>query len=469
MKRHILFLGAIVSFIALFTACSGGSSTKSGLSVDYMPFSKDEDGAIGMLDKDLKPLFAEEFNGAVSPVVDGVFWVTEDYDNYSLYKAGKKPTVIKGCEDLVGVGIMSEGIIPIVKKGSRITYVDKNGKEKFTLKPYKGKEIVSVAPYFKGGKAWICVTEKKERIERNPWNGREYRHYHTEALYGVINKDGKVIVEPIYDEVSIYEDFILAQKGSPYENEGEGYSTILLDNNGKKVKEFKNKRTSNDYFIANKGQFMLVSKNSIHLYNKSGEELMKFFEDKEVPFIISGDYCVYHDGKKGKFGIKNFKDNKIIIRPKYEMILPVDENTFLVTRDEDDWRLIDKEDKEIKAFEGEYDDDFGFFPLGFWMKAFGFNSDGWEDYIVGIEEGSQGFIQIFNKKGEVISDGEYHFDAYESFSEILGFDRSDLHSDYQDAVPASETATEFSSIEDYYGDDYPVMETAVETAIDPYY
>ena len=469
MKRHILFLGAIVSFIALFTACSGGSSTKSGLSVDYMPFSKDEDGAIGMLDKDLKPLFAEEFNGEVSPVVDGVFWVTEDYDNYSLYKAGKKPTVIKGCEDLVGVGIMSEGIIPIVKKGSRITYVDKNGKEKFTLKPYKGKEIVSVAPYFRGGKAWICVTEKKERIERNPWNGREYRHYHTEALYGVINKDGKVIVEPIYDEVSIYEDFILAQKGSPYENEGEGYSTILLDNNGKKVKEFKNKRTSNDYFIANKGQFMLVSKNSIHLYNKSGEELMKFFEDKEVPFIISGDYCVYHDRKKGKFGIKNFKDNKIIIRPKYERICPVDENTFLVMRDEDDWKMIDKEDKEIKSFEGEYDENFGFFPLGFWMKAFGFNSDGWEDYIVAIERGSQGFIQIFNKKGEVISDGEYHFDAYDSFSEILGFDSSDLHSDYQDAVPATETATEFASEEDYYGDDYPVMETAVETAIDPYY
>lgn len=468
MKRHILFLGAIISFIALFTACSGGSSTKSGLSVDYMPFTKDEDGAIGMLDKDLKPLFAEEFNGAVSPVVDGVFWVTEDYDNYSLYKVGKKPTVIKGCEDLVGVGIMSEGIIPIVKKGSRITYVDKNGKEKFTLKPYKGKEIVSVAPYFRGGKAWICVTETKERIERNPWNGREYRHSHTETLYGVINKDGKVIVEPIYDEVNLYEDFILVQKGAPY-NGDEEYSTILLDNNGKKVKEFKNKRTSNDYFIANKGQFMLVSKNSIHLYNKSGEELMKFFKDKEVPFIISGDYCVYHDGKKGKFGIKNFNDNKIIIRPKYEMILPVDENTFLVTRDEDDWRLIDKEDKEIKAFEGEYDDDFGFFPLGFWMKAFGFNSDGWEDYIVGIEEGSQGFIQIFNKKGEVISDGEYHFRAYESFASILGFDRGSLRSDYQDAVPATETATEFASEEDYYGDDYPVMATAVETAIDPYY
>ena len=116
MKRHILFLGAIVSFIALFTACSGGSSTKSGLSVDYMPFTKDEDGAIGMLDKDLKPLFAEEFEGEVSPVIDGVFWVREEGGNYSLYKAEKKPTVIKGCEDLVGVGIMSEGIIPIVKK-----------------------------------------------------------------------------------------------------------------------------------------------------------------------------------------------------------------------------------------------------------------------------------------------------------------------------------------------------------------
>ncbi len=463
MKRHILFLGAIVSFIALFTACSGGSSTKSGLSVDYIPFAKEEDGAIGMLDKDLKPLFAEEFEGEVSPVIDGVFWVREERGNYSLYKAGKKPTVIKGCEDLVGVGIMSEGIIPIVKKGSRITYVDKNGKEKFTLKPYKGKEIVSVAPYFRGGKAWICVTETKERIERNPWNGREYRHSHTEALYGVINKEGKVIVEPIYDEVNLYEDFILVQKGAPY-NGDEEYSTILLDNNGKKVKEFKNKRTSNDYFIANKGQFMLVSKNSIHLYNKSGEELKKFSEKKEVPFIISGDYCVYIDYKKSALGIKNFKDNKIIIRPKYKMIFPVDENTFVVMRDSDDWRLIDKEDKEIKAFEGEYDGEIGLLPLGFWMKAFGFNSDGWEDYIVGIEQGSQGFIQIFNKKGEVISDGEYHFDAYESFAEILGFDRGSLRSDYQDAVPASETATEFASeVEEY------MTETATETVAVEYY
>jgi hypothetical protein len=89
MKKHILFLGAIVSFIALFTACSGSGSTKSGLSIDYMPFTEDEDGAIGMLDKDLKPLFAEEFEGKVSPVIDGVFWVREG-GNYSLYKAEKK-------------------------------------------------------------------------------------------------------------------------------------------------------------------------------------------------------------------------------------------------------------------------------------------------------------------------------------------------------------------------------------------
>lgn len=468
MKRHILFLGAIVSFIALFTACSGGSSTKSGLSVDYMPFTKDEDGAIGMLDKDLKPLFAEEFNGAVSPVVDGVFWVMEEGGNYSLYKAGKKPTVIKGCEDLVGVGIMSEGIIPIVKKGSRITYVDKNGKEKFTLKPYKGKEIVSVAPFFKGGKAWIVVEEKKERIERNPWNGREYRYDDTERLYGVINKEGKVIVEPIYDEVNLYEDFILVQKGAPY-NGDEEYSTILLDNNGKKVKEFKNKQ---DYgyggcLVANKGQFVLSSNNSVHLYNKSGEELKKFFKDKEAPFIISGDYCVYHDGKKGKFGIKNFKDNKIIIRPKYETIYPVDENNFLVMRDEDDWKLIDKEDNEIKSFEGEYNDDFGIVPLGLMMRVFGFNSDGWEDYIVTIDErGSNGFIQIFNKKGEVISDGEYHLAAYESFPEILGFDRGSLRSDYYRVLTeaatetAIDTAIEESEVEEY------MTETPAEV---PYY
>ena len=465
MKRHILFLGAIVSFIALFTACSGGSSTKSGLSVDYMPFTKDEDGAIGMLDKDLKPLFAEEFEGEVSPVIDGVFWVREEGGNYSLYKAEKKPTVIKGCEDLVGVGIMSEGIIPIVKKGSRITYIDKNGKEKFTLMPHKGKEIVSVAPFFKGGKAWIVVEEKKERIEHT-WNGREYRYDYTERLYGVINKDGKVIVEPIYDEVSIYEDFILAQKGSPYKNAEEGYSTILLDNNGKKVKEFKNKLTSNVCLIANKGQFVLSSNNSVHLYNKSGEELKKFFNDKEEPGIIWGDYCVYRDEQKDKCGIKNFKDNKIIIRPKYEMICPVDENTFLVMRDEDDWKLIDKEDKEIKSFEGEYDDDLGIFPLGLMMQVFGFNSDGWEDYIVGIEEGSQGFIQIFNKKGEVISDGEYHLAAYESFPEVLGFDRGSLRSDYYRVLTeaatetAIDTAIEESEVEEY------MTETPAEV---PYY
>lgn len=399
--KKLLFLALFVFFIALFTACSSGGSNSfnGGLSIDYMPFSKEEEDLIGMLDKNLKPLFENEFEGIASPVVDGVFFVA-DRDGGTLYKAGKKPTVIKGCDNLISAGVMSEGIIPIVKENSRITYIDKDGKEKFTLKPHKGKEIVSVSPFFIGNKAWITVEEEMDF---------GYYYTSTESFYGAINSSGNVIVEPIYKEIKIFEDFILVEKRNETKSGNIECTVYLFDNNGKKLHEFKNKSIpSEKHFVANKGQFMLESDNSYLLYDKSGQQLKKFSKDKEYTYFIYQDFCIYFDLDKDKVGIKNFKNNETIIRPKYQLIIPVDNNTFLAYTDykEKKWNLIDKENNKITSLEGKEI----CLPLGIMMSSIGFNADGWDDYIVAIED--NGYLQLFNKKGEEIPEGEYHMNAY---------------------------------------------------------
>ena len=131
MKKLTLICGLLVSAMVMMTSCGGGSNQK-GLTADYIPFKMDKEDNWGLMDKNFKPLFSDEFEGKISPAYDGVFRV-ETESGYALYKAEEKPSVIAGCDDLLYAGIMSEGVIPIVKENSRITYVDKSGKEKFTL------------------------------------------------------------------------------------------------------------------------------------------------------------------------------------------------------------------------------------------------------------------------------------------------------------------------------------------------
>lgn len=132
--KKLLFVFAAVAAVFTFISCDKSSSEQ--LKAEYLPFKTDEKDAWGLLGKDGKPLFKDEFDGEISPSINGVFAV-ETKNGISIYRTSEKPELIKGCEDLKAVGMMNEGLIPIVRKGQRIEYVDKDGKTKFVLNPHK--------------------------------------------------------------------------------------------------------------------------------------------------------------------------------------------------------------------------------------------------------------------------------------------------------------------------------------------
>ena len=383
MKKLTLICGLLVSAMVMMTSCGGGSNQK-GLTADYIPFKMDKEDNWGLMDKNFKPLFSDEFEGKISPAYDGVFSV-ETEDGYALYKAEEKPSVIAGCDDLLYAGIMSEGVIPIVKENSRITYVDKSGKEKFTLMPHNGKEIIEVMPCFTYGKAVIKTEDNKQ---------------------GVINSSGKVIVEPKYDAVEIRDGFMLAMNYEKTEENKEQTNIILLDNSGKEVKTFKDRkiRDINVSFID--GTFVLYSHNdegekTLYLMDKAGKELKKYSTKKSEPIMIFDDYYTYYDDRK--FGIKNRNNDEIIIRAKYDVLFPVEDNLFLASRG-DKLSLINLKDEVIKSFGDDYEQ---MLPLNLNISTLGLMFPNWNYLIAEVDNNLVTFLDF---KGEKISNNEYIVD-----------------------------------------------------------
>lgn len=323
MKRSILFCGLFISALVMVASCNKAS--KNDFTYDYFPFKLDANENWGLMDKNLKPLFSDEFEGTLSACYNGVFSVKKN-GKYSLYTASEKPQLINGCEDLLYAGYMSEGVIPVVRKGGRITYVDKSGETQFTLMPYEEKEIILVQPCFLEGRA-IIMTE----------NGK----------WGFIDNKGKIVVEPKYDGVTGYsEGYAIAWKDIDKENEKKDY--FIVDKNGKEIKKLPSGSGPNMF---KDGKIVCYGESGrVLLVNTKGEIVKKFPTKVTEVREYNKDYYIYRD-KDAKCGLNNMKDESLI-RAKYTDLSFVGDDRFLANRN-NKYTLIDKGDNVITTFDFE--------------------------------------------------------------------------------------------------------------------
>ena len=70
MKKLVVVFAAVATALT-FVSCDKLSNQK--LSVEYLPFKLDEKDAWGLMGKDGKALFKDEFEGIISPSYNGVF------------------------------------------------------------------------------------------------------------------------------------------------------------------------------------------------------------------------------------------------------------------------------------------------------------------------------------------------------------------------------------------------------------
>ena len=393
MKKRNIFATVVVLLSVLVTVSSCSKRNDANLNIDYIPFKLDKDDNWGMLKRDGTPLFKDEFEGTPSLCINNVFTVA-DKNGITVYTASEKPKAIKDCENLVDAGVMSEGIIPVVKKGERIKFVDVNGKVKFILQPYKNKEIEAVCSYFSDGLAWFKTSDGK---------------------YGFINTSGKVVIEPKYDGVNarFSDGLAVVYKVEKNKDDEDKVFNYIINKSGKEIKKLKEdieilSDYEDNHFIATIGS---DDNKRYVLLDKNGEITKKFpSKVKGITDMKDGKY-IYRDADD-KYGVNNMKD-ETVIRAKYEsMRFLGSTGNYIAEKGSGKLVIVNDKDDKIKEFY-EYEE------LAYFKD--------W-DVILALNEYYD--CEILNLKGETVSKEAY----------IINFDNpKSVKSDYFNAEALAKT------------------------------
>ena len=120
----------LAAWSVLFVSCSSSDNVK----IELLPVKTTKDGKWSMMNKDGELVYDSEFKNRPTVAVEGVFAVEGD-NGITLYSTAQKtPTELPGCTELKSAGYMSDGLIPVTKKDSRITVINKKGKTEFELR-----------------------------------------------------------------------------------------------------------------------------------------------------------------------------------------------------------------------------------------------------------------------------------------------------------------------------------------------
>lgn len=315
-----------VALCGLTLASCGGSSNEE-LRISYYPVKTSSDSGWGMMDLDGNIVFDDEFKNEPSAVVNGFFSVKEG-DGLAVYKMGKETGILPGCDDLYSAGVMNEGVMPVTKKGERISLIDENGKVKAVLEPYDGKEIIACVPFINEGFMGILTQD---------------------GLSGAVNSKGEMVIEPIYGEILIFkEGFACTEK--QVDNDESVY--VILDKSGKEIANIKEgfipvSSTFNDGYLSVKtkeGKWGFVNTKG-ELFKVPGKvnEIGKY-NGKYFIFKSDGDWGVMKMGKENQ---------ETIVKAKYNNIKFIygEPDKFLVQKGMD-FLVINSKGDELFEFDG---------------------------------------------------------------------------------------------------------------------
>lgn len=157
------------------------SSCSDALSDIALPFQGEADGKWGLVRADGSVLYDEEFKADLCPTValcERFFAPTSDGD-WQLYAADKTPTVI-GSEKYASVSPFQKNVAIVAPKDGKVQIIDRKGKAVKTLDKLSSKEVLSCQNFDSDGYAVFSCGEKGEE------------------LYGLIDRKGKVVIEPKY-------------------------------------------------------------------------------------------------------------------------------------------------------------------------------------------------------------------------------------------------------------------------------
>lgn len=299
MKALHIFAVAAAAIVA--ASCS----SKPDLS--YLPAKAEDDSNWGLVDADGEFLFTDEFSNRPSPAVNGLFFV-EEGNGYTVYNAEKSPRQVGDLVELKDCGFYNDGVMPVVHKGEYITFVDKDGKVKFTLDQVDGVNVKCAMGMFINGRCAFCTADDK---------------------WGVIDSDGNVVIKPKYSQQPVFvENRVLV-------NDAETGKAVIIDRDGNIKATLSEDIVGNGimldgYACSMTGDYDDDDRRCV-MVDDSGEVIRLPASAKYV-YIWNDKYIVF-ENSDSKTGIMTY-DGEIKVRPKYDGIELLANGDFIGRRDE---------------------------------------------------------------------------------------------------------------------------------------
>lgn len=298
MKTLQIFVAALIAFAV--------ASCSSKPQLTHMPAKADGDSNWGLIDANGEFLISDEFDSRPSAVVNGLFYVEEN-DGLTVFHADKRLRQVGDLCELRGCGYFNDGLMPIVRKGEHIAFVDGDGKTQFTLKEHDGVAITAAMEMFINGRCAFMTEEKK---------------------WGAIDTKGNVVVEPIYSDQPVFvEDIAIVRYA---DKEG----AAIIDRNGAVVKEFSEgmypSTFVNGYAAVRIGEY--DDEDARYAMIDAKGELIKLPNAVKGIETWNNKYIVF-ENSEGDCGLMNF-EGETLIRAKYDGLELLPNGQILGRRDE---------------------------------------------------------------------------------------------------------------------------------------
>lgn len=319
MKLNSIYALLAIAASTILSGCFDSNKSNNILDMsELIPARESSKDDWGFYSPDGEFYLADEYEKRPSSVINGYFSVEEGKSGYTLYKFDKKkPTAV--LEELNAVGFVSDGLVPIVRKGERITVVNTSGDKQFSLDPVNGKEITWAASGF---------VEGRLRIHDENDN------------YGYVATDGSCVIKPKYDSAN---DFAEGLAVVSERNEDDNLQFSVINDAGALV--FKIKQKPYTYNFKDGMLIVRDDKSRLFFIDHSGNQVLKCpskcmkISDYNKKFII-------YQTDDDKYGVINFEGENII-RAKYDAIALYGDNRFICKTKDDEIAVLDEDAEEL--------------------------------------------------------------------------------------------------------------------------
>lgn len=311
MKRFIclkMLIVPLLTFVSIVTVSCSNDTQNEEIEYDYLPVQLFGSNLWSIIDVNTGELLCkDEFKNMPSRVYNDVFYVQNDDFTFDFYNIHNVKTPI----NKVSYVEVHEFV------GSDVTFATLPGKP-ISIINTKCEEIAVLDTSI------VKVGEFKDGLAR---------FLGSNGKWGFVNTKGEIVIKPQYNNVADFNNGIAICK-----NDKKYYG---IDKSGKTLFEFNSDIFSdinyNDGYI-----FALDEKLNVIVLDKSCKKIFALCNISPMKDTVSPDlhgifmHCTYNDGRfifyeNNMYGLKN-KDNKIILRAKYEDLVDLNNGTYLAKK-----------------------------------------------------------------------------------------------------------------------------------------